>query len=235
MTLDIAIRRKCRPAAGNERGPVFEDFRLTVADGEVCAVVGPAGIGKSMLVAIAAGLDPAASGRVSGLRDPLGIVFQAPRLLPWRTVGMNLALVLPGRELRVPAWLAAVGLEAQEHVYAGHLPVDMAKRVALARALAVEPALLVLDEPFAGLEPASVVRMRDLLADYLHATRPTTLLVSRTVADVAFLADRIVMLSGAPARIVRDSRITGPCDEPRDPPAFHRPSTVFGGGGGTAR
>jgi ABC-type nitrate/sulfonate/bicarbonate transport system ATPase subunit len=234
MTLELTIRRKDHPGVDGKPGTGSDGFQLTIAAGEVCAVVGPAGIGKSALVKIAAGLDRDVAGGAGGRRDVLGILFQKPQLLPWRTIGQNLALALPGREARIPTWLAAVGLAAHEHIHAGQLSTDMAKRAALARALAVEPALLLLDEPFVGLSPESVVRIRDLLADYLRAARPTTLIVSRTVADVASLADRIVMLAGSPARIVRDSRITGPADED-DPPPVYPPSTVFGGGGRMGR
>jgi ABC-type nitrate/sulfonate/bicarbonate transport system ATPase subunit len=222
MTLALHVHAKAFAAK-----TVFRDFALSIAEGEVCAVVGAAGVGKSTLLAIAAGLDTDFSGQVSARLLPVGMVFQTPRLLPWRTARENLALVLSGREERATAWLASVGLEGQEDVYAAQLSSDAAKRVAVARALAVEPRLLLLDEPLAGLDPDNALRMRDLLADYLRAARPTTLLVTRDIGDATAFADRVVSLSGSPARVLRDARLTA-TDEAEGPPVPRR-STVFDG------
>jgi ABC-type nitrate/sulfonate/bicarbonate transport system ATPase subunit len=227
MTLELHIHGKAFAAK-----TVLQDFKLSIAEGEICAVVGVCGVGKSTILAIAAGLDTAYSGHVSARRNPLGMVFQTPRLLPWRTVRENLALVLPGREERATAWLASVGLEGHEDVYPGELSLDAARRVAVARALAVEPRLLLLDEPFAGLEPDNALRMRDLLADYLRAARPTTLLVTRQIGDATAFADRVISLSGSPARVLRDARLTAADDD--DAPPAPRRSTVVDGRGEAA-
>jgi ABC-type nitrate/sulfonate/bicarbonate transport system ATPase subunit len=205
MTIDITITRKVFPAQHDapER-LVFEDFHLTLAAGEICAVTGPSGTGKSSLLQIVAGLDRDYEGRITGLSGPLGYLFQAPRLLPWRTTGQNLELVLPDAPEEAARWLARVGLAGSEGVYPQRLSVGMARRVSLARALCVRPALLLLDEPFTALDGAMARQMHELVREELHRLRPTTLLVTHSGQEAAALADRIILLEGSPARIVDD-------------------------------
>jgi NitT/TauT family transport system ATP-binding protein len=205
MTLRIAIDRKIFPA--QDEAParlVFENLRLEIAQGEVCALVGPSGIGKTTLLQIAAGLDRDFEGTVTGRAEPVGYLFQAPRLLPWRTARQNLELVLPERPGDAAAWLDRIGLSDAAEVYPQRLSLGMARRVSLARALAVEPGLLLLDEPFAALDEATADAMRRLLAAELKRLRPTALLVTHQWSEAVALADRIVTFEGSPARIAAD-------------------------------
>ena len=204
MTLTITVERKLFPARENapERR-LFEGIRLAVASGEVCAIVGPSGIGKTSLLQIAAGLDRDFAGAVAGRPEPVGYLFQAPRLLPWRTARENLE-VLGLSSDEAESWLARVGLAGEGEVYPQRLSLGMARRVALARALAVRPKLLLLDEPFSALDEATAESMRALLVAELAALRATTLLVTHSWHEATALADRIVALDGAPARIVSD-------------------------------
>jgi NitT/TauT family transport system ATP-binding protein len=138
MTLRIAIARKVFPASsGVPARMLYENLLLELADGEVCAIVGASGIGKSSLLQIVAGLDRDFLGSVEGVPEPLGYLFQSPRLLPWRTARQNLELVTPERPEKAGEWLTQVGLAGSEDVYPQRLSLGMARRVALARALAV--------------------------------------------------------------------------------------------------
>jgi NitT/TauT family transport system ATP-binding protein len=205
MTMRIEIARKLFPARGNAPARLlFEELSLELAPGEVCAIVGPSGTGKTSLLQIAAGIDRDFAGRVSGRPEPVGYLFQAPRLLPWRTARQNLELVLGEAKGEAEAWLARVGLAGEGEVYPQRLSLGMARRVALARALAVRPKLLLLDEPFSALDEATAATMQRLVAGELARLGATTLLVTHHWHEAAALADRIVTLEGAPARIVGD-------------------------------
>jgi NitT/TauT family transport system ATP-binding protein len=208
MTLRIAIERKVFPASfGAPSRVLCENLFLELAEGEVCAIVGPSGIGKSSLLQIVAGLDRDFTGSVAGVPEPLGYLFQSPRLLPWRTARQNLELVVPEHPEKAGEWLARVGLAGSEDVYPQRLSLGMARRVALARALAVEPKLLLLDEPFASLDEETSRNMQDLVAAYVKRLRPTTLLVTHHWNEAASLAHRVITLDGSPVRIVDDRPI----------------------------
>jgi ABC-type nitrate/sulfonate/bicarbonate transport system ATPase subunit len=205
MSLRIDIGRKLIPATHATPGRLlFRNFRLDLAGGEVCAVTGASGIGKSTLLQIVAGLDRDFDGTVQRPPEPTGYLFQNPRLLPWRTVRENLELVVPDRPHVVREWLERVELGEAGEVYPQRLSVGMARRVALARALMVRPSLLLLDEPFAALDPALAQRMARLLADELRRLRPTTLLVIHSPDEAQALADRVIVLAGSPTAIVAD-------------------------------
>jgi ABC-type nitrate/sulfonate/bicarbonate transport system ATPase subunit len=208
MTMRIAIERKIYPGqAGAPARPLFENLRFELGDGEVCAIVGPSGIGKSSLLQIVAGLDRDFAGSLTGLPQPVGYLFQSPRLLPWRTARQNLEIVMPGQPERAGEWLAQVGLAGSEDVYPQRLSLGMARRVALARALAVAPKLLLLDEPFASLDGDTARDMQDLIKSYIEKMRPTTLLVTHHWPEAAALAQRVITLDGVPARIMDDRPI----------------------------
>jgi ABC-type nitrate/sulfonate/bicarbonate transport system ATPase subunit len=208
MTMQITIKQKVYPAQGGAPARVlFENLSFDLADGEVCAIVGPSGIGKSSLLQIVAGLDTDFDGSITGLRQPVGYLFQTPRLLPWRTARRNLELVIPDRPGRAVEWLAQVGLAGSEDVYPQRLSLGMARRVALARALTIEPKLLLLDEPFASLDEETSREMQDLVAIHVRKLCPTTLLVTHHWHEAAALAQRVITLGGSPTRIVDDRLI----------------------------
>ena len=209
--VELADLRKVFPQPDGRERIVLRDVSLSVAPGEVVAILGASGCGKSTLLRIAAGLEVPSGGRVeidgtpvAGIDPRCAIAFQEPRLLPWRTLAGNVELGLPagtpadeGRA-RVADLLRLVGLADS----AGHRPREvsggMAQRAALARALARCPWVLLLDEPFGALDALTRLRMQDLLLD-VHAAAPTTvLLVTHDVDEALQLADRVVVLGGEP-------------------------------------
>jgi NitT/TauT family transport system ATP-binding protein len=212
MALEIRISRKAYRLAGGGERPVFEDFALQVAEGAIVALLGPSGCGKTSLLRIVAGLDRAFSGAVTRAPRRLGMVFQEPRLLPWRTVADNLRLAAPKLdESALGALLAAFELEGHGGDYPGQLSLGLARRAALARAFAIEPELLLLDEPFASLDRALHQRLRGLLSEWIGARKMTALIATHDLDDALLLADEIIFLDRAPARILGRLSI----DEPR--------------------
>jgi sulfonate transport system ATP-binding protein len=225
--------RADRPCRGTARPAhvVLRDISLSIASGEVVSILGTSGCGKSTLLRIAAGLDAPSAGVVRIDRSPVAgidarcaLAFQEPRLLPWRSLAGNVAIGLPsaiGRldgAARVAELLELVGLTP----FASHRPREvsggMAQRTSLARALARNPGVLLLDEPFGSLDALTRLKMQDLLLD-VHAAAPTTvLLVTHDVDEAVQLADRVVLLGREPGRdgaTIRDV-LTVPGRRPRD-------------------
>jgi NitT/TauT family transport system ATP-binding protein len=217
MALAVDIREK-RFAAVGDAGErlALNGLRFEVKERELVCIVGPSGCGKTTLLNIVAGLDHDFSGEVRftpGGTPAIGYVFQTARLLPWRTVLDNVLLVMPanpGRRERAMELLASAGLGDVAEVFPERLSVGMARRVALVRALAVEPRLLLLDEPFVSLDEATADRLRLLLLD-LWSQHPTTVLfVTHDLREAILLADRIVLLSPTPAQVVASVAVSLP-------------------------
>ena len=205
MGLAVRIDSKAhRAPGGGGMRPVLHDVAFTAGPGEVLALFGPSGTGKSTTLRIVMGLDDAYLGVVRRPEGRLGAMFQEPRLLPWMTVGDNLRLVRPEADYDPAPALAAVGLAGTAGLLPGALSLGMARRAALARALAVDPTLLVLDEPFASLDPQTSRSLRTLIADRA-ATHGTTVLFSTHEIDHAVAcADRLLVLDGSPATLAAD-------------------------------
>jgi NitT/TauT family transport system ATP-binding protein len=212
-TLDVSIKSKGYRAASGENLDVLRDIVFRLEPGEVAAILGPSGCGKTTLLRIISGIDAEFDGDVARpAAGKLGFVFQEPRLLPWRSVFDNVKLAAPtASDREIDALFAALGLSDHRDLYPGELSGGLARRVSLARAFAVSPDLLVLDEPFVSLDSALAARLRGELVA-LVAQRPvTTLLVTHDIDEAIALADRIMVLSPRPARILGELRI----DEPR--------------------
>ncbi len=220
-----------RTGAAPESRTVLRDVSLTVDAGEVVAILGASGCGKSTLLRIAGGLDAPTAGAalidstpVAGIDARCAVGFQEPRLLPWRSLADNVALGLPRgldrREgtKRVARLLDLVGLGASAALRPREVSGGMAQRASLARALARNPGVLLLDEPFGALDALTRLRMQDLLLD-IHAAAPTTiLLVTHDVDEALQLADRIILLGGEDGRDGATIRrvVTVPGTRPRD-------------------
>jgi len=204
VQLEVIIERKTFENAASEQQDVLAGINFTLGASEVGVIIGPSGCGKSTMLRIIAGLDHDFQGRVSRPADArLGMVFQEPRLLPWRSVEENVRLVAPLIDEATLAGLFTVlELNAHRSHLPGELSLGLARRVALARAFAVDPDFLILDEPLASLDHALAARLREQIASLIESRAVMTLLVTHNLDDAVRLGDRLFFLSARPAKIV---------------------------------
>lgn len=203
---ELAVRIVCkayRDGAGG-RLEVLRDIAFAGQPGEILALLGRSGSGKTTLLRAVLGLDRAFEGKVAAPRGRRGVMFQEPRLLPWLSVGANLRLVAADAAADIPGLLAALGLAGSEDRLPRTLSLGMARRVALARALLGRPRMLVLDEPFASLDPDSAAAVARLLRRAARRDRTLVLLSTHGLDPVLGIADRLLLLAGTPARLVAD-------------------------------
>lgn len=217
--IEVASLRKTFKGRDGTPRVVLRDLQLTVDAGEFVCILGPSGCGKSTLLNVIAGLDKVDEGRVSVSGGRIGYLFQEPRLLPWLTADENLDFALDS--CRVPAsrwgelktrYLAITGLSEYRDYYPHQISGGMAQRLALVRALCVEPGILLMDEPFSGLDEITARRIRaDFLAIW-RETRKTIVFVTHNAYEAAYLADRVLVMSGGAFR--QDMRV--PIARPRN-------------------
>lgn len=212
MRLDVDIKSKSFRSAAGERHDVLSGISFSLLDGEVAVFIGPSGCGKSTMMRILLGLDTDFAGEiVRPASARIGMVFQEPRLLPWRTVEQNVRLAAPGiSKPQLAELFRILELEAHRSHYPGELSLGLARRVALARAFAVEPDLLVLDEPLASLDDALASRLREEIAALVASRSVMTLLVTHSLEDAVRLGDRLFFLSSRPARLIAELPIRTP-------------------------
>jgi len=198
---------------------VLDRIDLEIEQGEFLAIVGPSGCGKSTLLRLIAGLNSPSAGAISVADAALALVFQDAHLLPWRTVLDNVALPLelvgiaPAEaKQRASAALGDVELSHAIQRFPDELSGGMRMRVSIARAFVTEPKLLLLDEPFAALDELTRQRLDERLRALWQQRRMTVVLVTHSLAEAAFLADRAVVMSQHPARIVLDHRLNLPTE-----------------------
>ncbi|HKN08195.1 MAG TPA: ABC transporter ATP-binding protein [Pseudomonadota bacterium] len=210
---------------------VLGDITFQIEEGEFVAFVGPSGCGKSTLLRAINGLMPPTSGQVlykgrqvDGINLECALVFQSFALMPWLSVKANVEMGLEARgiaeaerEKRVGIYIDKVGLDGFEEAYPRELSGGMKQRVGLARALAVEPKVLLMDEPFSAVDALTAITLREELLDLWQAPDTsvrTIVLVTHLIEEAVELADRILVLSPSPSRVVGDVKVS--LARPRD-------------------
>lgn len=200
--LAVRIGAKSYSGAGHRR-EVLREVSFAGRSGEILALLAPSGSGKTTILRIVLGLDRDFEGEVSRPEGRVGVMFQEPRLLPWLTVAANLRLV-GGAAAEIAGLLAAVGLAGTETLHPKALSLGMARRVALVRALLGRPRMLVLDEPFASLDPRAAAELAALVAQAARRDGALVLLSTHDLDQGLGIADRLLVLAGTPASLAAD-------------------------------
>jgi NitT/TauT family transport system ATP-binding protein len=208
----------------------LDGISLSIRQGEFVSVIGPSGCGKSTLFSIVGGLAPSFEGRVliggrpvNGAHRDVGMVFQEESTLPWRTTLQNVAFPLETqgvakaeREERARHFIRLVGLEGFENHYPAQLSGGMKQRTAVARALAYEPRIMLLDEPFGALDEQTRLLLGDELLEIWSTLKQTMLLITHNITEAVQLSDRVVVMTFRPGRIKREIKIDLPRPRPAD-------------------
>lgn len=219
--------------SGHGEHRVFDEFSLDVRDGEFISFVGSSGCGKTSLLNMLAGFLMPDAGqvlfegrKVLGPSRERGMVFQQYAIFPWLSVRQNIEFPMTlkaaqpksANEVRaaVDRYLGEVGLNHFSEAYPKTLSGGMKQRLAIARAYAAEPKILLMDEPFAALDAQSRVKMQDILLKVTRAERRTVVFVTHSIEEALFLSDRVVVLSGRPSRIRRIVEVSLGLDRNRD-------------------
>jgi NitT/TauT family transport system ATP-binding protein len=221
MTTPLVTLAHVRKAFAN--GTVaLEDLNLDVREGEFLSLLGPSGCGKSTALRLIAGLADVSGGRIDwpsggSARQDIGFVFQEPTLMPWATVTDNVHLPLKLRGVsraqalpRIMDTLSLVGLSDFANVYPRELSGGMKMRVSIARALATEPKLLLMDEPFAALDEITRFKLNDDLLRLKQAKDVTVVFVTHSVYESVYLSTRIIVMAARPGRVVADLSVDAP-------------------------
>jgi sulfonate transport system ATP-binding protein len=217
--ITIDIKSKTYPAQDRaEKHIAIADLKLSINSGEFVCLVGPSGCGKTTLLNMIADLDRDFEGNIRFDRQSsptIGYVFQNPRLLPWRTVRENIDLAIEGTSSPedIDALLEIMQLTKFQQVYPERLSLGMSRRVAIIRAFAVNPNVLLMDEPFVSLDAPTARQIRQLLIRLWQQRPHTVLFVTHDLREAIALADRIVFLSTTPMKTVTEMAVTIPRQE----------------------
>lgn len=210
---EIRIEEKVHVGADGSGLVAIRDFDLDVEPESMTVLMGPSGCGKTTMLRIVAGLDDRYTGEIGIPPETrIGLMFQEPRLLPWRTVEQNIMLVAAPDFTKedLDRLAHAVGIADMLPRYPQELSLGLARRVALARAFATKPDLLLLDEPFVSLDERTADRLRKLLLDIWQARPTTAILVTHNAREAILLADQLVLLAPRPTKVVAVETIAVP-------------------------
>lgn len=216
--ININVTRKCFPAIARAgQHLAIENLAFNVQEGEFICLVGPSGCGKTTLLNIIAGLDHAYDGEIClahqhALKPKIGYVFQNPRLLPWRTVRQNIELALYNESSSnaIDELMEAMQLTLIQHRYPERLSLGMSRRVAIIRAFAVNPNLLLMDEPFVSIDAPTARQVRTLLLKLWQQRPHSVLFVTHDLREAIALADRLIFLSAPPMQVVSEIKVPVP-------------------------
>lgn len=213
IALDVAITGKV--FLGRDGAPVraIENISFRAEDRSVTALIGPSGCGKTTTLRIIAGLELDFDGHIAIAGNAsVGFVFQEPRLLPWKTLDQNVRLPLTGAAAKADFsdLYTDLGLTGLENRYPAELSLGLARRASIARALAIRPDVLILDEPSASLDETTAARMRQVITTLIDQRKVTTLLVTHNIREALGLADRLVLLAPRPGRVIGEVAISLP-------------------------
>ncbi|NNN20322.1 MAG: ABC transporter ATP-binding protein [Acidimicrobiaceae bacterium] len=243
MSASVKINNVCKEfiAGSSRRGiptvhRVLDNISLDINPGETTTIIGPSGSGKSTLLLCVAGLE-SYTGKIevdghciAGPRPDIATVFQAPHLLPWRTTlanveyGLELQRVPPmERKQRAERLLELVGLTSARNLYPAQLSGGMQQRANIARALAVEPHLLLMDEPFGALDAITKEYLQEEFQALVARQQVTTVFITHDIAEAIYLGNRVVVLSANPGRVLLEQTV----EEPRPRPLEWKQSESF--------
>ena len=205
--LRVDIFEKTFRSAEGVSVTALKDLSFEVRQGEFACLLGPSGCGKTTTLRILLGLDRDFSGSFqlpTAESDRVAAVFQEPTLLPWRTVEQNVRLAMPKdmREASLDQLFGSLGLSQMRSLYPSELSLGLARRVALARAFAIEHSIMFLDEPFVSLDDQTAERLRYLVLSVWSARPTTALMVTHNIREALMLSDRIILLSARPAHVL---------------------------------
>ena len=227
MPATLSVDNVSKVFPGRGEGPPLQALRsvsFQAQPGEFISLIGPSGCGKTTLMRIVHGLDVATQGSVrfdgravSAPDQTRAVIFQSFNLFPWRTVAQNIAFGLevrrddPGKRVdRVAEMVGLVGLGGFEHHYPHEISGGMQQRVGIARALALDPSVLLMDEPFGALDAITREKLQRDIADILARTPKTTLFITHNMDEAIFFSDRILVMGTRPGRIVEEVRVDLP-------------------------
>lgn len=214
--LEVDITTKCFNTSKEKPIEVLKDLHFKCEPNSFTSIVGPSGCGKSTTLKCILGLDTDFDGTIRLQAEAQGVengdseqrisaVFQEPRLLPWRTVEQNIRLAAGlVDEDALTKLYATLGLSEHRHFYPAQLSLGLARRAAIARAFIVEPAVLILDEPFVSLDEMTATRLRKLLLDVWSARPCTALMVTHNLTEAIELSDRILFVSRSPSYVTKE-------------------------------
>jgi len=208
----IDIKNKTYTTADSRQHIAISDLKLTLPENQFVCLVGPSGCGKTTLLNIIANLDTDYQGEIAlaqhHIKPNIGYIFQNPRLLPWRTVRENIELALnsPQPDI-IDSLLDTMQLSDIQHRYPEHLSLGMSRRIAIIRAFAINPDILLMDEPFVSLDAPTARQVRGLLIKLWQQRPHTILFVTHDLREAIALADKLIFLSAAPMSVVSEVEV----------------------------